>query len=113
MAVEMLKDLQARFDKASLSYCDIHGLERDHDWVMLKLLEEIGELTQVWNIKTGRGRDKGLAEQDLQTAMSDEIADAFGMLLILAHIYDLDLTEAIRRKWRFDASDLTSSRHGA
>lgn len=106
----MLKDLQARFDKACLSYCDIHGLERDRDWVMLKLLEEIGELTQVWNIKTGRGRDKGLSEQDLKTAMSDEIADALGMLLVLADMHGLDLTDAIQRKWRFDASDLTKQR---
>ena len=43
----MLTELQKRFDKASLSYCDLHGLERDRDWVMLKLLEEVGELTQV------------------------------------------------------------------
>jgi hypothetical protein len=38
----MLKELQKRFDAASLSYCDLHGLERDQDWVMLKLQEEIG-----------------------------------------------------------------------
>ena len=104
----MLDELQARFDKASLSYCDIHGLARDRDWVMLKLLEEIGELTQLWNTKTGRGRDKGLSETELKTAMSDEVADSLGMLLILAHIYDLDLTSAIKRKWRFDPSDLVT-----
>ncbi|MBN2760263.1 MAG: hypothetical protein JXQ79_07165 [Rhodobacteraceae bacterium] len=103
----MLKDLQARFNSASLSYCDIYGLERDADWVMLKLHEEIGELTQVWNTKTGRGRDKGMGEADLHHALSDEVADALGMLLIFAHQHDLDLTSAIARKWRFDPSDLT------
>ena len=102
----MLKALQERFDAASLSYCDIHGLERDADWVMLKLLEEIGELTQVWNTKTGRGRDKGLGNADLHHALSNEVADALGMLLIFAHQQDLDLTGAIARKWRFDPSDL-------
>ena len=103
----MLEDLQARFDKASLSYCALHGLERDQDWVMLKLLEEIGELTQVWNTRTGRGRDKGLSDTDLKTAIADEVADSLGMLLIIAHQHDLDLTAAIARKWRFDLSDLT------
>jgi NTP pyrophosphatase (non-canonical NTP hydrolase) len=62
--------LQKRFDSASLRYCDLHGLERDQDWVMLKLQEEIGELTQVWNTKTGRGRDKGLSQSELQQALS-------------------------------------------
>lgn len=105
--VVMLKDLQARFDAASLSYCKIHGLERDSDWVMLKLLEEVGELTQVWNSRTGRGRDKGLSDPELLQAMSDEIADALGMLLILAHQHDLDLTGSIARKWRFHPEEIT------
>lgn len=102
----MLNELQSRFDQAALSYCDIHGLDRDSDWVMLKLLEEIGELTQIWNTKTGRGRDKGLSEVDLKTAMANEVADSLGMLLIIARQHDLDLTAAIARKWRFDPSDL-------
>lgn len=104
----MLKELQKRFDAASLSYCDLHGLERDPDWVMLKLHEEIGELTQVWNTKTGRGRDKGLNQSELEQALSDEVADALGMLLVFAHQHDLDLTASIARKWRFDPSDLTA-----
>lgn len=104
----MLKELQARFDAASLSYCDLHGLERDQDWVMLKLQEEIGELTQVWNTKTGRGRDKGLSQSDVYQALSDEVADALGMLLVFAHQHGLDLESAIARKWRFDPTDLTA-----
>ena len=104
----MLKDLQKRFDTASLSYCNLHGLERDQDWVMLKLQEEIGELTQVWNTKTGRGRDKGLSQDKLDQSLADEVADALGMLLVFAHQHNLDLTSSIARKWRFDPSDLTS-----
>ena len=104
----MLKELQKRFDSASLKYCELHGLERDPDWVLLKLQEEIGELTQVWNTKTGRGRDKGLSQHELQQALSDEVADALGMLLVFAHQHDLDLTISIARKWRFDPSDLTT-----
>lgn len=104
----MLKELQKQFDAASLSYCDLHGLERDQDWVMLKLQEEIGELTQVWNTKTGRGRDKGLSHEDLDQSLADEVADALGMLLVFAHQHELDLAESIARKWRFDCNDLTS-----
>ena len=73
----MLTELQKRFDKASLSYCDLHGLERDRDWVMLKLLEEVGELTQVWNTMTGRGRDKGLSDADLKLALASEVAEPY------------------------------------
>ena len=104
----MLKELQKRFDAASLSYCDLHELERDKDWVMLKLQEEIGELTQVWNTKTGRGRDKGLSHEDLDQSLADEVADALGMLRVFAHQHELDLAASIARKWRFDCNDLTS-----
>jgi NTP pyrophosphatase (non-canonical NTP hydrolase) len=102
----VLTELQKRFDKASLSYCDLHGLERDRDWVMLKLLEEVGELTQVWNTMTGRGRDKGLSDADLKLALASEVADALGMLFVFAHQHDLDLPDAILRKWRFDPQEI-------
>ena len=102
----MLTDLQKSFDKASLSYCALHGLERDQDWVMLKLLEEVGELTQVWNTMTGRGRDKGLSDADLKQALASEVADTLGMTLVFAHQHDIDLREAICRKWRFDLDEI-------
>jgi len=97
-----LTDLQARFDAASQNYCKLYGLTRDRDWIMLKLLEEVGELTQIWNRQTGRGRTKGQTADDLHRALEDETADVLGMVLLVAQENGLDLNAAIARKWRFD-----------
>ncbi|MGF6176980.1 NTP pyrophosphatase (non-canonical NTP hydrolase) [Ensifer sp. 4252] len=68
---------------------------------MLKMQEEIGELTQTWNKATGRGRRHGKSLDDLQTDMADEAADLLGHVLLFAHQNDLDLVAAIKRKWKF------------
>lgn len=97
----MLSDLTQQFEKASATYAADNGLERDDDWFVLKLQEEIGELTQIWNKTTGRGRRKGMSEAELATALADETADVLGHILLFAHRNGLDLAAAIERKWRF------------
>ncbi|MGY5801248.1 pyrophosphatase, partial [Rhizobium sp. LEGMi12c] len=52
----MLPDLMKQFEAASATYAADNGLERDDDWFVLKLQEELGELIQIWNRVTGRGR---------------------------------------------------------
>lgn len=101
----MFQDLQRKFDRASRGYCRRHGFERDPDWVMLKLLEEVGELTQSWNRLTARARLKGRNAEEVARELEDEAADVLGHIFLLAEAHDLDLTAAIRRKWRFDPED--------
>jgi NTP pyrophosphatase (non-canonical NTP hydrolase) len=52
----MLEQLAADFDHASKIYAEKHGIDRDPDWFVLKMQEEMGELTQAWNRRTGRAR---------------------------------------------------------
>jgi NTP pyrophosphatase (non-canonical NTP hydrolase) len=68
---------------------------------MLKLQEEVGELTQSFNQLTGRGRRKGLSSEQLAHALADEAADVLGHILLFARAHDLDLASAVERKWRF------------
>ncbi len=97
----MLRVLMERFERASEEYARGFGIERDQDWFILKLQEELGELTQTWNRYTGRGRNADLSNEALHKALEDETADLLGHVLLLAHRYELDLETAIRRKWRF------------
>ncbi|MGV1790735.1 pyrophosphatase [Rhizobium sp. A37_96] len=97
----MLKDLMTQFEAASATYAADNGLERDDDWFVLKLQEEMGELIQIWNRITGRGRRKGMSESELATALADETADVLGHILLFAHRNSLDLHAAVERKWRF------------
>jgi len=97
----MLQGLADQFETASISYVEAYGLERDADWFVLKMQEELGELTQVWNKLTGRGRRRDRDEADLRDDLADEAADLLGHLLLFARRNELDLARAIERKWRF------------
>ncbi len=97
----MLKDLMEQFETASATYAADTGLTRDDDWFVLKLQEEMGELVQIWNRITGRGRRKGMSDADLATALADETADVLGHILLFAHRNGLDLPAAVERKWLF------------
>ncbi|AYG65420.1 MULTISPECIES: pyrophosphatase [unclassified Rhizobium] len=101
----MLSDLMKQFEAASAAYAADNGLERDDDWFVLKLQEEMGELAQIWNKVTGRGRRKGMSESELATALADETADVLGHILLFAHRNGLDLHAAVERKWRFRPRD--------
>lgn len=80
---------------------EANGLERDPDWFALKMQEELGELTQVWNKLTGRGRRRDRSDAELHADLADEAADRLGHVLLFARRNELDLAAAIERKWRF------------
>ena len=97
----MLADLAEKFETASRIYIEKTGIIRDRDWFLLKLQEEMGELTQAWNRVSGRGRPKGRTPEQLQTDLGDETADMLGHILLFAHQNNIDLPAAIERKWLF------------
>ncbi|MBX4959368.1 pyrophosphatase [Rhizobium lentis] len=105
----MLCRLAEQFEAASSAHVAENGIERDADWFLLKLQEEMGELTQAWNRLTGRGRAKGRSPEDMRRDLADETADLLGHLLLFAHRNEIDLAAAIERKWRFQPAQ-TSDR---
>lgn len=106
----MLKLLAAQFETASAGYADEHDIKRDRDWFVLKMHEEIGELTQVWNKLHGRARRKGRSEVELRQDLADEAADLFGHIVLFADQNGLDLHTAIKRKWKFYPCDNADGR---
>ena len=89
-----LKVLQADVLRISDIYAAEHGIDRDRDWALLKMQEELGELTAEHLRLTSRARGEPNAE-----ALGDEAADVLGMLLIYCARAGIDLDEAMRRKW--------------
>ena len=89
-----LKALQADVLRISDIYAAEHGIDRDRDWALLKLQEELGELTAEHLRLTSRARGEPDAE-----ALGDEAAGVLGMLLIYCARAGIDLDEAMRRKW--------------
>ncbi|WP_275004564.1 pyrophosphatase [Promicromonospora iranensis] len=83
----------------SRAYARLHGVERTDDWLMLKLHEEVGELTQAFLNLSGRSRDRGLSDDETRAAFRGEVADALAQLLLVARRFDVDLSEELERKW--------------
>ena len=104
-----LDDLTDRVEAISALYARKFGIERDPDWFMLKLTEEVGELTQAFLAVTGRTRPRGSGgpgPDDARQALADEVADVLAHLLLLARSQGVDVEAAVRRKWLAWEADL-------
>ncbi len=101
----MLEKLAGDFDNASRLYVEKHGIERDPDWYVLKLQEEMGELTQAWNRRSGRARAKGRDVAEMDRELADETADLLGHVLLFVRHNEIDLVSAVERKWLFTPSE--------
>lgn len=93
-----ITDLKADVLRISDIYAREHSIDRDRagdgDWALLKLQEELGELTKEHLNLSGRARGKPDAE-----ALADEAADVLGMLLIYCERAGIDIEAAMQRKW--------------
>lgn len=89
-----LKALQGDILRISDIYASEHQIDRDRDWALLKLQEELGELTAEHLRLSNRAR--GQADSD---KLADEAADVLGMLLIYCDGAGIDIEQALRRKW--------------
>lgn len=94
MASLTLERLSADAAHISDIYAAEHGIDRDRDWAMLKLQEELGELTAEHLRLSNRARGEGDPD-----ALGDEAADVLGMLLIYCARAGVDLEAAMQRKW--------------
>ncbi len=83
--------------------CDLYaercGIQRDDDWFLLKIQEELGELVQAHLRLTQRGRTKGLSPAELEAARADEAADLLCQVLLYCRHFGIDPDTAVQRKW--------------
>ena len=86
-------------ESVSRTYAAKFDLNRTDEWFMLKLQEEVGELTQAFVDLNGMGRDRGLSDDDKREAFANECADVLAHLLLLARSQGIDLPAAIEAKW--------------
>lgn len=94
-----LKRLTELVSQVSDTYAQKCDIQRDDDWYVLKLQEELGELVAEHLRATGRGRMKGMSGEDVKTALANEAADVLAHLLLFAKARDIDLEQALARKW--------------
>lgn len=93
-----LRTLTDAIEAVSSRYAERFGIRRDVEWCLLKLAEELGELTQAHLKRVGQARGDGDAAEWTQR-FEDEMADVLGQLLVLAKLSGADLDAALDRKW--------------
>lgn len=96
-----LQRLSDDVEKISERYAEVFGIRRDATWFLLKLQEEVGELTQAWLMHSGQGRTKDLTPAELAANFRAELADVLCQVLLLARHHDVDLAAEVDRKWLF------------
>jgi NTP pyrophosphatase (non-canonical NTP hydrolase) len=94
-----LAELAPLVAEVSDTYASRNAIARDDDWFLLKLQEELGELTAGYLKTTGRGRLKGADAATVSLALEDEAADVLAMLILFARHNGIDLDAALERKW--------------
>jgi NTP pyrophosphatase (non-canonical NTP hydrolase) len=94
-----LEELANEVEAVSDIYARKHAIERTDTWYLLKLQEEVGELTQAFLMKTGQARDKGRSTAELDADFRAEIADVLCHVLLLARHHGIDLDAAVAEKW--------------
>jgi len=91
--------LRDKLAEAGNRYAASLNVEPTDDWLVLKTLEEAGELVQAFLRHSKRAHARGLSTEELKRALDDEIADLVGFSLVLAKRFDVNLLPALERKW--------------
>ncbi len=93
------KELSDRIGQVGELYARVHDIERSADWYLLKLTEELGELTAEHLLMTGRAKRSADDSGDAREALENEAADLFGQLVLYLRANEIDIEAAIERKW--------------
>ena len=77
------------------------GFDRDDAWYLLKLQEEVGELTQAYLMRQGQARAKGRTPAELEADFRAEMADVLCQLVLMAAHHGVDLEAEVENKWLY------------
>lgn len=94
-----LRELADRIEYVSAGYADHYRVERTPEWALLKLTEELGELTQAHLTLTGQGRARGLTPDEQRRTLALEVGDVIGMAIVYANLACIDVEKAVTDKW--------------
>ncbi|MDX9893258.1 MAG: MazG nucleotide pyrophosphohydrolase domain-containing protein [Patescibacteria group bacterium] len=94
------KELEDKIIQNAIRYGKNYNIEIDEDFALLKLYEEVGELAQAILIHRKKCRpEKYINETESKKELADELADVIGMVIVNAHLLEIDLEETIKTKW--------------
>ncbi|GAB2975885.1 MazG nucleotide pyrophosphohydrolase domain-containing protein [Frigoribacterium salinisoli] len=100
-------------------HAEKHGIDRTDEWLVLKLHQEVGELTQAYLARSGQAWDKGRSRSELDDHFRAELTDVLAQVPLFARRFDIDLEAEVARKWLVwkpankTAGRCASSRYGS
>lgn len=93
------REFSDRIGEVGEIYARRHNIPRSSDWCLLKLTEELGELTAEHLRMDGRARPSPDGSVGARAALENEAADLFGQFVLYLRAHDIDIEAAIERKW--------------
>ncbi len=94
------KELQKKIIQNAINYGKKYNIKIDEDFALFKLYEEVGELAQDVLIHRRKCRpEKCLPKKKSKEELAEELADVLGMVIVVAHLLNVDLEDAIDKKW--------------
>lgn len=95
-----IKELIEKIEIVSKDYIKKFGINNNKDFLILKLQEELWELTQSYLLMTNRHRNKNeLTSSEIKKDFESEVADVFWHLLLLIKHFDIDIEKTVDEKW--------------
>jgi NTP pyrophosphatase (non-canonical NTP hydrolase) len=94
-----IDELSDEVESVSAFYAERHDIDRTDDWFVLKLNEEVGELTQAYLARARQARDKGRTAVELEEDFRSELADVLAQVLLIARRFDVNLPDEVTKKW--------------
>jgi len=92
--------MQNKIMKNAVEYGKKFNVKIDQDFALLKLYEEMGEYAQAVLVHRRKSRpSKYLSEELSKRELAKELADVVGMAIVNAKLFDIDLEEALIKKW--------------
>lgn len=95
-----IKQLQKKISKIFVNNTKRDNIKINDDFLLLKITEELGEFIQAYLIHQKKCRPaKYLSLQKSKKELSKELADVLGMILVTAESLNIDVEEALVKKW--------------
>ncbi len=84
----------------ALNYGKKYDILINQEFALTKLIEEIGEFAQALLIYKKKSRpEKFLIDELAKEKVAEELADVVGMAFVNAHVLNIDLEQALQKKW--------------